>query len=83
MHGLGSSTLTTRLLLHELRTFKKLTAFKKLKIYIRYIQAEFWQLSGMEATKKLYIYVFLTYSYQLVKSNLFQTMYKTEERATK
>ena len=43
----------------------------------------FWQLSGVEATKKVHIYVFLTHSYQLVKSNSFQTMYKTEERATK
>ena len=36
----------------------------------------------MGATRKVHANVFLTYSYQVVKSKTFYTMNKTEERVT-
>ena len=63
-----SSTLTTRSLLHESRTFKKLRAVKKLNIYLikwNFDSFLLWEL------QKMHVNVFLTDSYQVVKSKSF------------
>ena len=64
-----TSTLTTSSLLHELKTFKKLRAFKKLNKCL--IKWDFDSCLLWELPKKIYVNVFLIYSYQKVKSKSF------------
>ena len=74
------STLTTRSLLHELRTFKKLRDFKRLNICL--IKWDFDSFLLWELHKKGHANACFIYSHQAVKPKSFWTLNKTEKTVT-